>query len=223
MMTQPLHLILLGAPGAGKSTQSRMLMQRYPLYKLATGQFLRDEVKNRTALGLLAQRYFERGTLLPDDVMIAVITERLSKLAPEQGFMLDGFPRTVPQAEALDDLLEQLGRPLTAVIALSLSDEEAVRRLGGRRMCEGLGEPFAVHIDDPASIDACVRLGGRIVQRADDEPEVIIERLRTYEAETAPLIDYYQQHGMLHTISAAGNPQAVQAQIIQILESSAVR
>ncbi len=219
-MTQPLHLILMGAPGAGKSTQSRMLKARYPLYVLATGQLLRDEVQKRSALGLLAERYFEVGTLLPDDVMIAIITERLSNLPAAQGFMLDGFPRTVPQAEALNRLLERLGRPLTAVIALSLSDDEAVRRLGGRRMCEGLGEPFAVHIDDQESVSACLRLGGRIVQRPDDEPDVIIERLRTYEEETEPLIGYYRQQGVLHSISAAGTPEAVQQQIVHILEQT---
>jgi adenylate kinase len=210
----------MGAPGAGKSTQSRMLKARYSLYVLATGQLLRDEVSKRTALGLLSESYFERGTLLPDDVMIAIITERLTNLSADQGFLLDGFPRTVPQAEALDRLLERLGRPLTAAIALSLSDEEAVRRLGGRRMCEGLGEPFAVHIDDQTTVNACLRLGGRIVQRPDDEPDVIIERLRTYEEETEPLLGYYREHGVLHNISAAGEPQAVQEQIIQILEQS---
>jgi adenylate kinase len=220
-MPQPLHVILMGAPGAGKSTQSRMLKARYPLYVLATGQLLRDEVSNRTALGLLAQGYFQRGALLPDDVMIAIITERLSKLPPNQGFLLDGFPRTVLQAEALSALLQDLQRPLTAVISLSLNDEDAVRRLGGRRMCEGLGEPFPVHIEDKASIDACVRLGGRLVQRPDDAPEVIIERLRTYEAETKPLIDYYRERGVLHTISAAGEPEEVQAKIVEILEHEA--
>ncbi len=219
-MAQPLHLILMGAPGAGKSTQSRMLRARYPLYVLATGQLLRDEVQKRSALGLLAERYFEVGTLLPDDVMIAIITERLSNLPATQGFMLDGFPRTVPQAEALNTLLARLGRPLTAVIALSLSDDEAVRRLGGRRMCEGLGEPFAVHIDDQESVQACLRLGGRIVQRPDDDPDVIIERLRTYEEETEPLIGYYRQQGVLHSISAAGTPEAVQQQIVDILEQT---
>jgi adenylate kinase len=210
----------MGAPGAGKSTQSRMLRARYPLYVLATGQLLRDEVQKRSALGLLAERYFDVGTLLPDDVMIAIITERLSNLPATQGFMLDGFPRTVPQAEALNTLLARLGRPLTAVIALSLSDDEAVRRLGGRRMCEGLGEPFAVHIDDQESVQACLRLGGRIVQRPDDDPDVIIERLRTYEEETEPLIGYYRQQGVLHSISAAGTPEAVQQQIVDILEQT---
>ncbi len=161
-MTQPLHLILMGAPGAGKSTQSRMLKGNYPLYVLATGQLLRDEVSKRTAIGLLAESYFERGALLPDDVMIAFITERMSKLPPNQGFLLDGFPRTLPQAESLDNLLQEINRPLTAVISLSLSEQEAVRRLGGRRMCEGLGEPFPLHIEDAASVEACKRLGGRM-------------------------------------------------------------
>jgi adenylate kinase len=219
-MPQPLHIILMGAPGAGKSTQSRMLRARYPLYVLATGQLLRDEVSKGTALGLLAQSYFERGALLPDDVMIAIITERLSKLPADQGFLLDGFPRTVPQEEALDGLLRKLNRPLTAVISLSLSDQEVVRRLGGRRMCEGLGEPFPVHIEDTASVEACKRLGGRLVLRPDDAPAVIIERLRTYEAETAPLLDYYAQRNLLHIISAEGEPEEVQAKILQVLEQA---
>lgn len=219
-MTNPLHVILMGAPGAGKSTQSRMLRSRYPLYVLATGQMLRDEVAKRTALGLLAESYFETGALLPDDVMIALVTERLIKLPPNQGFLLDGFPRTVPQAEALEKLLRKLNRPLTAVIALGLSDQEAVRRLGGRRMCEGLGEPFPLHVDDQASVDACIRLGGRLATRPDDEPDVILERLRTYEAETAPLLEYYAQHNLLHNFSAEGKPEDVQAQIVGVLDQA---
>lgn len=218
-MQTSLHVILMGAPGAGKSTQSRLLKARYPLLVLATGQMLRDEVAKRSALGLLAEAYFETGALLPDDVMIALVTERMLRLAPDQGFLLDGFPRTIRQAEALDNLLLKLARPLTAVIALSLGDAEAVRRLGGRRMCVGLGEPFPLHIDDQASVDACVRLGGRLETRPDDEPEVIIERLRTYEAETAPLAEYYGRLGLLHRISAEGEPAAVQAEIVRILES----
>jgi adenylate kinase len=218
LMTTPLHVILMGAPGAGKSTQSRLLRQRYPLHVLATGQMLRDEVVKRSALGLLAESYFETGALLPDDVMIALVSERLLKLDSAQGFLLDGFPRTIRQAEALERLLSRLARPLTSVIALGLSDQEAVRRLGGRRMCEGLGEPFPLHVDDRASVDACVRLGGRLVTRPDDEPEVIVERLRTYDSETAPLLDYYDQLGLLHRISAEGDPQHVQAQIVAVLE-----
>jgi adenylate kinase len=219
MAIQPPDIILMGAPGAGKSTQSRMLKSRYPLYVLATGQMLRDEVTRGTALGLLADSYFQRGTLLPDDVMIAMITERLRNLPATQGFLLDGFPRTVAQAEALDVLMQRLNRSLTAVISLSLSDEEAVRRLGGRRMCEGLGEPFPLHIDDTASVEACVRLGGRLVTRPDDEPHVILERLRVYEAETRPLLDFYSHHSVLHAISAEADPEAVQSQIIAVLEA----
>ncbi|HEY0602459.1 MAG TPA: adenylate kinase [Herpetosiphonaceae bacterium] len=223
MATQPLHIILMGAPGAGKSTQSRLLKAHYTLHVLATGQMLRDEVTKQTALGLLADSYFQRGTLLPDDVMIAVITERLLHLPKETGFLLDGFPRTVVQAEALDKLMQRIAGSIDAVISLSLSDQEAVRRLGGRRMCEGLGEPFPLHIDDQASVDACVRLGGRLVTRPDDEPHVILERLRVYEEETAPLLDYYQNQGLLHTISAEGKPEKVQEQIVEVLEGVAGR
>ncbi len=219
-MSQPQHIILMGAPGAGKSTQSRLLKARYPLHVLATGQMLRDEVAKRTALGLLAESYFETGALLPDDVMIALVTERLLRLSSNQGFLLDGFPRTVPQAEALDKLLQRLGRPISAVVALSLDDDEVVRRLGGRRMCEGLGEPFPLHIDDTVSVDACVRLGGRLATRPDDEPQVIVERLHAYEAETEPLLEYYQRTGLLHVISAESNPETVQARIVGVLEKT---
>lgn len=219
-MAAPLHLILTGAPGAGKSTQSRMLKQRFPLMVYATGQILRDEVSEGSTLGLLAEGYFERGTLLPDNVMIAMMTERMRRLPPSRGFLLDGFPRTVPQAEALDDLLARLQRSLTAVISLGLSDEEAVRRLGGRRMCEGLGEPFPLHVDDTDSVKACLRLGGRLVTRPDDEPEVILERLRVYQEETEPLLDFYRGRGLLHEISSAGEPDQVQEEITGILEGA---
>ncbi len=216
------HVILLGAPGAGKSTQSRLLSARFAMDVFATGQMLRDEVKRGTALGLLADGYFKRGALLPDDVMIAVMTERLRAVPPERGVLLDGFPRTVVQAEALDEILEPLGRHLTAVIALGLSDQEALHRLGGRRMCEGLGTPFPLHIDDMESVNACIRLGGRIVTRHDDEPEVILERLRVYDAETEPLLGFYEARGLLYRIPAAGTPAEVNETIVSLLEAAAV-
>ncbi len=219
-MSQRYHVILLGAPGAGKSTQSRMLSSRFAMDVFATGQMLRDEVKRGTALGLLADGYFKKGTLLPDEVMIAVMTERLRAVPAGRGVLLDGFPRTEIQAEALDGILEPLRRQLTAVIALGLSDEEAVHRLGGRRMCEGLGDPFPLHVDDTESVNACLRLGGRIVTRPDDEPEVILERLRVYDAETEPLLGFYAQRGLLHRIPAAGSPEEVNARIVGILEAA---
>ncbi len=217
MIDQRFHVILLGAPGAGKSTQSRLLRQSFPMTVFATGQMLRDEVEKGTALGLLADSYFKIGTLLPDDVMIAIMTERLRSLPRRQGALLDGFPRTAAQAQALDRLLTDLQRPLDAVIALELSDEVAIHRLGGRRMCVGLGTPFALHIDDPESIQACLRLGGTVATRPDDQPEVILERLRVYEAETAPLTDYYAARGLLHRISAAAKPERVHEEIASIL------
>ena len=217
-MDQRYHVILLGAPGAGKSTQSRLLQARFPLVVFATGQMLRDEVARGTALGVLAAGYFKKGALLPDDVMIAIMTERLRAVPPRQGVLLDGFPRTVVQAEALKEILDDLTRPLTAVVALGLSDQDAVHRLGGRRMCEGLGDPFPLHIDDAESIAACKRLGGRIVTRPDDQPEVILERLRVYDMETEPLLGFYEGRGLLHRISAAGTPEEVNAKIVAVLE-----
>lgn len=217
MVDQRFHVILLGAPGAGKSTQSRLLFQHFPLTVFATGQMLRDEVEKGTALGLLADSYFKIGTLLPDDVMIAIMTERLRALPSNRGALLDGFPRTIKQAAALDQLLVDLKRPLDLVIALELSDEVAIHRLGGRRMCMGLGTPFALHVDDPESIAACLRLGGTLITRPDDDPDVIRERLRVYEAETAPLIDYYEAQGLVQRISADGQPEAVYAEIAELL------
>lgn len=221
-MDQRYHVILLGAPGAGKSTQSRLLRTHFPMVVFATGQMLRDEVQRGTVLGLLAEGYFKKGTLLPDEVMIALMTERLRSVPADQGVLLDGFPRTVEQAEALDRILQDLRRRLTAVIALDLSDADAVHRLGGRRMCEGLGEPFPLHIDDKESVAACERLGGRIVTRPDDEPDVILERLRVYDAETQPLLGFYQSRGLLHRISAAGQPEDVFAQIVAVLQGAGV-
>ncbi|CAA9241908.1 MAG: Adenylate kinase [uncultured Chloroflexia bacterium] len=219
-MSHRYHVILLGAPGAGKSTQSRLLSARFAMDVFATGQMLRDEVKRGTALGLLANGYFKKGTLLPDEVMIAVMTERLRAVPHARGVLLDGFPRTEAQAEALDEILEPLGRRLTSVIALGLSDQEAVHRLGGRRMCEGLGDPFPLHIDDTESVNACLRLGGRIVTRHDDEPEVILERLRVYDAETEPLLGFYERRGLLRRIPAAGTPADVNATIVALLEAA---
>ena len=217
-MSRPYHVILLGAPGAGKSTQSRLLRTYFDLNVFATGQMLRDEVKRGSALGLLADGYFQKGTLLPDNVMNALMTERLRSVPKDEGVLLDGYPRTVEQAEALDGLLASLNRKLTAVIALDLHDDVALHRLGGRRMCEGLGSPFPVHIDDQESVAACLRLGGRVTTRPDDQPEVILERLRVYDMETEPLIGFYEQHGILHRISSAGTPEDVHAQIVAILE-----
>ena len=222
-MSQPFHVILLGAPGAGKSTQSRLLRGRFPMVVFATGQMLRDEVQRGTPLGVLADSYFKKGTLLPDEIMIALMTTRLRDVPAGQGVLLDGFPRTTGQAEALDQILVRLGRPLTAVIALGLSDADAIHRLGGRRMCEGLGEPFPLHIDDRESVTACLRLGGRIVTRPDDEPEVILERLRVYDAETEPLIGFYEQRGLLHRLAASGTPEQVHAKIVAILEEASPR
>ncbi len=189
-----------------------------PLALRAAGAVLQYLQETQRSAVAHIDSYFQKGTLLPDNVMNAVMTERLRSLPKDQGILLDGYPRTVDQAEALDPLLTSLNRSLTAVIALELKDEVAIHRLGGRRMCEGLGDPFAVHIDDQESVSACLRLGGRITTRPDDEPEVILERLRVYDMETEPLIGFYEQHGILHRISAAGSPEEVHDQIVAILQ-----
>lgn len=222
-MNGPLALILMGAPGAGKSTQAQLLQARYGLTVLSTGAIVRQEIRKGTTLGRLVAPIAEEGLLIPDDLMIAVVRGALLDLPAGAPFLLDGFPRTTLQAAALGDLLRELGRPLSAVIALEITAEQAVERLAGRRMCEGVGAPFPLHIGDQAQVAACLAAGGRLVQRPDDSPEVVLERLDVYQTTTAPLLAYYKQQGLLQVVDAGRAPDEVQAAIVQALPDQAGR
>lgn len=204
-----LNLVLLGPPGSGKGTQGERLQEGLRLPYYATGDILRAAVRDQTELGKAAKQYMDRGDLVPDEVIVGAIGERIDSAEAADGFILDGFPRTVPQAEALAAKLSELGRALTAVLLIDVSDEEVMRRLGGRRTCVENGHVFHVEFDPPAREGVCDIDGSELIVREDDEPEVIRHRLATYHEKTEPLIEFYDHQSLLRRIDGAAAPDAV--------------
>jgi adenylate kinase len=212
-----LNLVLLGPPGSGKGTQGERLQEDFRLPYYATGNILRAAVSEQTELGKTAKGYMDGGDLVPDEVIIGVIAERLSGEEAADGFILDGFPRTTPQAEALDRKLDQLGRALTAALLIEVSEEEVVRRLGGRRTCAENGHVFHVEFDPPKAEGVCDIDGSPLITRDDDKPEVIHKRLETYREKTEPLVGYYEKQGLLRRIDGSVAPDDVGARIRALL------
>jgi adenylate kinase len=207
-----LNLVLLGPPGSGKGTQGERLQEDLELPYYATGDILRAAVREDNELGRKAKEYMDRGDLVPDEVMVAVIVERISRSEADDGFILDGFPRTRVQAEALDEEVERVGRSLTATIFIDVSDEEVLRRLGGRRTCPN-GHIFHVEFDPPEREDVCDLCGEALGVRDDDKPDVVRKRLERYHTDTEPLVGYYDERGLLHRIDGAASPDQVYASI----------
>ena len=212
-----LNLVLLGPPGSGKGTQGERLQEDLRLPYYATGDILRAAVRDETELGRTAKEYMDRGDLVPDEVIVGVIGERIDSAEARDGFILDGFPRTMPQAEALDAKLEELGRAVTAVLLIDASDDEVVRRLGGRRTCEENGHVFHVEFNPPQREGVCDLDGSELIVRDDDKPEVIRHRLEQYHAKTEPLVEYYDHRSVLRRLDGSAAPDEVEAEIRRTL------
>jgi adenylate kinase len=204
-----LNLVLLGPPGAGKGTQAERLVTDFDLPYYATGDILRAAVKDETELGREAKDYMDRGELVPDDLICKVIMERIDQSEAEDGFLLDGFPRNVEQADILEAALETRSRKLTAVLLIDASDDEVIKRISGRRVCVKNGHVYHVDFDPPKHEDVCDQDGSRLIQRDDDKPETIKKRLEVYHSQTKPLIDYYEQRGVLRRFDGSRSPSEV--------------
>ncbi len=205
-----LNLILLGPPGAGKGTQAERLRDDFSLAHIATGDILRAQVAEQTPLGVEAKRYMDAGDLVPDKVIVDMITERVAQPDAADGFLLDGFPRTEVQADALADALGKLDRRLTGVLLIDVPDEDVVKRLAGRRVClKNASHIYHVDFDPPKHDDVCDQDGSRLVQRDDDKEETIRRRLDVYHAQTEPLISYYDEKGQLRRVDGTRSPDEV--------------
>jgi adenylate kinase len=212
------RLVLVGPPGAGKGTQAEFIAANESVPKISTGDIFRANVGQGTPLGREAKKYMDAGQLVPDEVTINMVRDRLAEPDAADGFLLDGFPRTVPQAEVLDEMLAELGTSLDVVLELVVDDDEVVRRLSGRRTCRGCGKIWHVEFDPTTSESECDRCGGELFQRDDDKAETVSERLKVYADQTAPLVDYYSAHGKLVGIDATGPVEDVTQRAIDALE-----
>ncbi|MBF9131465.1 adenylate kinase [Plantactinospora sp. S1510] len=214
-----MRLVLVGPPGAGKGTQAEFIAAHLAVPKISTGDIFRANVTQGTPLGVEAKRYMDAGKLVPDEVTINMVRDRLARADAAEGFLLDGFPRTTPQAAALDKLLADLGTALDLVMELVVDDDEVIRRLSGRRTCRGCEKVWHIEFDAPSEPGVCDRCGGELFQRDDDKAETIAERLREYANKTAPLIDYYGAQGKLVGIDATGPVEDVTVRAIDALRS----
>ncbi len=212
-----LRTILLGAPGAGKGTVAAKIVKEYNIPHISTGDIFRDNLKRKTELGLRAQEYMTRGELVPDDLTCEIATTRLLEDDCKNGFLLDGFPRTVYQAEKLDEFLREHGQSLDKVVQLVVDDELLIKRLTGRRVCKNCGATFHVITIPPKEEGICDNCGHELIQRADDTEETAVNRLKVYEEQTSPLVTYYEEKGLLAPIDGAGTPEEVFQSILDVL------
>lgn len=210
-------IILLGPPGAGKGTQAKKLTQAFAIPQISTGDMLRAAVKNGTALGKQAKAYMDSGGLVPDEVVIGIVKDRLAEPDCGKGFILDGFPRTIPQAEALDRVTKELGKEIRFVLSLEVDQNDLMERLCGRRTCTGCGAMYHVKFNPSKAEGKCDKCGTALIQRDDDKEETIKNRLANYNKATAPLLDYYRNTGKIRSVMASGEIDAIYAGIVKIL------
>lgn len=212
-----MNLVLMGLPGAGKGTQAEKIVEKYEIPHISTGDMFRAAIKERTALGLQAKEYMDRGDLVPDEVTIGIVRERLSKDDCQRGFLLDGFPRTVAQAEALESMLTELGRSIDSVINIQVDKEILMERLTGRRICKDCGATYHLVFNPPAQSGVCDKCGGELYQREDDNAETVANRLEVNMKQAQPLLDFYQSKGYLHNINGQQEIEQVFADICELL------
>jgi adenylate kinase len=217
-----MNVILLGPPGAGKGTQATTIVKEYRIPHISTGDIFRENIKNGTELGKKAQEYMNQGELVPDDLVIEIATDRLAREDCHQGFLLDGFPRTVHQAEELDGFLEGRGDKVHHVLNISVAKEELIRRLIGRRVCKNCGATYHIETMKPKVEGVCDVCGGELVQRADDNRETVENRIDVYEQQTMPLIDYYEKAGVLVHIDGSLGLENVFTKIREVLGEKTV-
>lgn len=212
-----MRIVFLGAPGSGKGTQAQRLTAEFSMVQVSTGDLLREAVRAGTALGLKARAKMDAGELVSDDIVLALIRERLSAPDTAKGFILDGFPRNVAQAEALEAVLESLKQQLDAVVLLDVDLDMLMKRLTGRRTCSATGKLLNIHFSPPEELEACRKAGGELIQRADDNEDTIGNRLRVYRQQTEPLVEHYRSSGLLCTVEGEGAMEEVYARLKQAL------
>jgi|Deesub1362B_J571_1020462.scaffolds.fasta_scaffold00104_22 adenylate kinase len=214
-----MRIVLLGAPGAGKGTQAKKMVEKYGIPQISTGDILRKAVADGTPLGKEAKQYMDKGELVPDSVVIGLVKERLAQDDCKKGFILDGFPRNTSQAETLDKVLEEMGVPLQVALSVDVDFDVLMKRLTGRRTCRQCGQMYNIYYNPPKQEGVCDKCGGELYQRDDDKEETIRKRLEVYEAQTAPLIEYYDKKGILKRVNGVGNIDEIFANICAILDT----
>ena len=213
-----MQIVLFGPPGAGKGTQAKFISEKFNVPHISTGDILRENVREGTALGKKAKEFMDKGALVPDELLIDIIKDRLQKPDTRKGFLLDGFPRTIAQAEALDPILDDINKKLDAVVNVDVSANELIRRLSGRRTCRACGATYHVKSNPPKVEGVCDLCGGELYQRADDTEAAIKHRIEVYQKQTQPLIDYYRKKGLLVDIDGEREIDEVRSDIMKALE-----
>ncbi|MBI5974669.1 adenylate kinase [Staphylococcus canis] len=214
-----MNIILMGLPGAGKGTQASEIIKKYPIPHISTGDMFRKAIKDETELGKEAKSYMDRGELVPDEVTVGIVKERISEDDAKKGFLLDGFPRTIEQAEALNTILDELDRSIDAVVNIEVPEEELMNRLTGRRICETCGTTYHLVFNPPKVEGVCDIDGGKLYQREDDNPETVANRLEVNVKQSKPILDFYNKQGVLKNIDGSKHIDEVTEDVISILES----
>lgn len=212
-----MKIIMLGAPGAGKGTQAKKIAEKYGIPHISTGDIFRANIKNGTELGKKAKTYMDQGLLVPDELVVDLVVDRVQQDDCKKGYVLDGFPRTIPQAESLDGALSKLGDKIDYAINVEVPDENIVRRMGGRRACVGCGATYHIVYNAPKAEDTCDTCGEKLILRDDDQPETVQKRLTVYHDQTQPLINYYEKAGVLKEVDGTVDMEDVFAAIVKIL------